>query len=81
MLREMGSLCFFLTCRTFLLTTYRTLPYLVVMQDELIRKAMRELAARRWAKATDADRAEAARKMVAGQRKARRNRKAKGEAK
>jgi hypothetical protein len=47
------------------------------MQDELIRQAMRALAARRWAKASNEDRSEAGRKMAAGRRKARKHRQAK----
>jgi hypothetical protein len=41
------------------------------MQDELIRQAMRALAARRWAKASAEDRKSAGAKMAAGRRKAR----------
>ena len=44
------------------------------MDEDTIRAAMAELARRRWAKATDADRAGAAKKMVAGRRKARKRR-------
>lgn len=47
------------------------------MDEDTIRAAMAELARRRWAKATDADRAGAAKKMVAGRRKARKRRQSK----
>jgi hypothetical protein len=45
--------------------------------DELIREAMRRIASIRWAKATAAQRAAQARKMVAGRRRARKHREAK----
>jgi len=42
--------------------------------DADISEAMREIARRRWAKATDAEKAEQGRRLVAGRQKARRRR-------
>lgn len=48
------------------------------MDEKVISEAMREIANRRWAKATPEQKAEQARKMVAGRRKAARKRAKKG---
>ncbi len=55
--------------------------YKSTVTDEVIRAGMRALALLRWSKATPEQKAEQARRMVAGQRKARKHRQAKGAAK
>lgn len=58
-------------------------PYYPTVDEEIIRAGMRALALRRWSRATAEEKAEQARKMVAGQRRKRQHlrAKAKGRAK